>query len=87
MRLAELIERDADTFASLEAIDAGVVFDESKRQAVPQAAETLRFFAAEATVAAGKMLRIPEGYAYTQREPFVVAAAIVPWNAPLYETP
>ncbi|KGO55702.1 Aldehyde dehydrogenase, N-terminal [Penicillium expansum] len=85
-RLADLIERDADDLASLEALDAGVLFGESKGLHIPQATETLRYFAGWADKIAGQLLSIPQGYAYTRREPLGVCAAVVPWNAPLMIT-
>ncbi|KAK3901411.1 Aldehyde/histidinol dehydrogenase [Staphylotrichum tortipilum] len=71
-KLTDLIERDAYDLAGLEALDAGIVFGESKRLHIPQACETLRYFAG--------------GYAFTRREPLGVCAAVVPWNAPLMIT-
>ena len=50
---------------------------------VPNAVEHLRYFAGWADKIDGKSLRIPNGFAWTQREPIGVCAAIVPWNAPL----
>ncbi|CAI7616299.1 unnamed protein product [Penicillium palitans] len=85
-RLADLIERDADDLASLEALDAGVLFGESKGLHIPQATETLRYFAGWADKIAGQLLSIPQGYAYTRRELLGVCAAVVPWNAPLMIT-
>lgn len=82
-KLADLIERDADDLASLEALDAGVLFKESKALHIPQATETLRYFAGWADKIAGQLLSIPQGYAYTRREALGVCAAVVPWNAPL----
>ncbi|KAJ4287601.1 hypothetical protein N0V90_012304 [Kalmusia sp. IMI 367209] len=85
-KLADLVARDADILASLEAIDAGILFTESKNMHVPQAIETLRYFAGWADKIAGKTLDIPGGIAYTKREALGVCAAIVPWNAPLMIT-
>lgn len=82
-RLADLIERDADDLASLEALDVGVLFGESKALHIPQATETLRYFAGWADKISGSLLNIPGGYAYTRREAIGVCAAIIPWNAPL----
>ncbi|KAK1766022.1 aldehyde dehydrogenase domain-containing protein [Phialemonium atrogriseum] len=85
-KLADLIERDSDDLASLEALDAGVLFGESKGLHISQAVETLRYFAGWADKIAGQLLNIPQGYAFTRREPLGVCAAIVPWNAPLMIT-
>ncbi|KAM3501691.1 hypothetical protein MY10362_005363 [Beauveria mimosiformis] len=85
-RLADLVERDADDLASLEALEAGVLFNESKALHVAQSAETLRYFAGWADKITGQLLSIPQGHAYTTREPLGVCAAVVPWNAPLMIT-
>lgn len=81
--LATLIERDADDLASLEAVEAGILFTESKGLSIPQACETLRYFAGWVDKITGQLLQTSVGYAYTRREPIGVCAAIVPWNAPL----
>lgn len=82
-KLADLIERDTDEFASLEAVDAGILFAESKNLHVPQAVETLRYFAGWADKITGQLLHIPDGQAYLLRQPLGVCAAIIPWNSPL----
>lgn len=82
-RLADLIESNADDLASLEALDAGILFGESKALHITQATDTLRYFAGWADKITGQLLSIPQGHAYTRREPVGVCAAIVPWNAPL----
>lgn len=81
--LADLIERDADQLAYLEAIDAGILLGESRHLHISQSIETLRYFAGWADKLSGKSLDIPNGIAITKREPLGVCAAIVPWNAPL----
>ncbi|KAK7403534.1 hypothetical protein QQX98_010713 [Neonectria punicea] len=85
-KLADLIERDGDELASLEALDAGVIFRESKGLHISNALETLRYFAGWADKITGQLLDIPQGYAVTRREPLGVCAAIVPWNSPLMIT-
>ncbi|KAF7561155.1 hypothetical protein G7046_g2967 [Stylonectria norvegica] len=85
-KLADLVERDADELASLEALDAGILFTESKGFHVAQAIETLRHFAGWSDKITGQLLQIPQGIAYTSREPLGVCAAIVPWNSPLMIT-
>ncbi|KAF7558088.1 hypothetical protein G7Z17_g133 [Cylindrodendrum hubeiense] len=85
-KLADLIERDADDLSSLEALDAGIIFRESKGLHIAQALETLRYFAGWADKITGQLLDIPQGYAITRREPLGVCAAIIPWNSPLMIT-
>lgn len=84
LRLADLIERDAEIFASLEAVDAGILFTDSIGMNVPQTVANLRYYAGWADKIDGKSLAMDGGMAYTHREPLGVCAAIVPWNAPLY---
>lgn len=82
-KLADLVERDATDLASLEALDAGILYRDSIGLHIHQALENLRYFAGWADKVDGLSLTIPEGMAYTRREPIGVCAAIVPWNAPL----
>jgi aldehyde dehydrogenase (NAD+) len=82
-RLGDLIERDGEELASLEAVDAGMLYGTSLGMSVSQAAETCRYFAGWADKIQGRTMRIAEGMAYTKRHPIGVCAAIMPWNAPL----
>ncbi|KAF7118912.1 hypothetical protein CNMCM5793_008548 [Aspergillus hiratsukae] len=86
LKLADLIERDAEEFASLEAVDAGILYTDSMGMNIPQAVSNLRYYAGWADKIDGKTLDIPGGVGYTFREPLGVCAAIVPWNAPLMIT-
>ncbi|KAE8356127.1 aldehyde dehydrogenase domain-containing protein [Aspergillus coremiiformis] len=86
LKLADLIERDADHFASLEAVDAGILYTDSKGLNIPQTVANLRYYAGWADKIDGKTLAMEGGVAYTYREPLGVCAAIVPWNAPLMIT-
>ncbi|OCT49461.1 putative aldehyde dehydrogenase [Cladophialophora carrionii] len=85
-KLADLIERDAEDFATLEAVDAGILYGDSLHINVKQTLDTLRFYADLATQSHDQLLEIPNGMAYTRREPFGICAAIVPWNGPLMIT-
>ncbi|CAH0014477.1 unnamed protein product [Clonostachys rhizophaga] len=75
-KLADLIERDADDLASLEALEAGILFSDSKALHITQATETLRYFAGWTDKITGQSLNIPQGYAYTTRVPIGICAAI-----------
>ncbi|PHH62118.1 hypothetical protein CDD81_7549 [Ophiocordyceps australis] len=85
-RLADLIEAHGKELASIEALDAGMLFRMSMGLSVPQAAETLRYYAGWVGKVEGQTVDIDEGMAYTRREPIGVVAAVVPWNAPLMIT-
>jgi aldehyde dehydrogenase (NAD+) len=83
LNLADLIQRDAQDLASLEAVDAGVLYTDSIGMNIPQAVGCLRYYAGWADKIDGKTLELDGGIAYTYREPLGVCGAIVPWNAPL----
>ncbi|KAI1057016.1 hypothetical protein NW752_003178 [Fusarium irregulare] len=85
-KLADLIERDAEEFASLEAVDGGMLYNMSLGFCVVQAVETIRYFAGWADKVDGQTMDFDQGLAYTKREPIGVCAAVVPWNTPLMIT-
>ncbi|KAJ5474238.1 hypothetical protein N7475_003804 [Penicillium sp. IBT 31633x] len=86
IKLADLLQRDAQDLASLEAVDAGVLYADSIGMNIPQAVGCLRYYAGWADKIDGKTLDMEGGIAYTHREPLGVCGAIVPWNAPLMIT-
>ncbi len=84
LRLAALIERDAEELARLESLNNGKPIRESSRIDVPLAADCFEYFAGYATKVAGETLPVPgEMLAYTLRQPVGVVAAITPFNFPL----
>ncbi|KEF63574.1 aldehyde dehydrogenase (NAD+) [Exophiala aquamarina CBS 119918] len=85
-KLADLLERDAADVSALESLDAGILYNDSTALNVPQALENLRYFAGWADKVDGLTLAIPEGMAYTRREPYGVCVAIIPWNSPVMIT-
>ena len=90
-RLAELIDRDADVLAALEATDIGRPIAQPTMLDLPMAAGTYRHFAGWADKITGESIPTA-GYfgqpthSYTVREPVGVIAAIIPWNTPLMIT-
>ncbi|KAJ5797715.1 uncharacterized protein N7503_007011 [Penicillium pulvis] len=86
LKLAALIERDSYDLATLEAVDAGILFTDSMVFNIPQAIACLRYYAGWSDKLDGKVLNMENGIAYTHREPLGVCGAIVPWNAPLMIT-
>ncbi|KAJ4244992.1 hypothetical protein NW762_014198 [Fusarium torreyae] len=85
-RLADLIEENAQDFASIEAVDAGLLYKMSLGLSVTQAVETCRYFAGWTDKLDGQSMDYDQGLAYTKREPIGVCAAVVPWNTPLMIT-
>ena len=82
-RLADLIEKNAQDFASIEAVDAGLLYKMSLGLSVTQAVETCRYFAGWTDKLDGQSMDYDQGLAYTKREPIGVCAAVLPWNTPL----
>ncbi|WP_084077715.1 aldehyde dehydrogenase family protein [Demequina sp. NBRC 110057] len=84
LRLADLMERDAEVLARLDSEDAGKPITEAREGDIPGAIESIRWFAEAADKLAGTAPATAPGVlAYTVREPFGVVAAILPWNYPL----
>ncbi|MBV1936283.1 aldehyde dehydrogenase family protein [Streptomyces sp. BV286] len=84
LRLADLMERDAEFLAGLDSEDAGKPITECRTGDVPGAIESIRWFAEAADKVFGRVA--PTGHdslGLVSREPVGVAAAILPWNYPL----
>jgi phenylacetaldehyde dehydrogenase len=89
-RLADLIERDADALAELEAIDCGKPLITARNVDIQGVIAEWRYMAGWATKLEGQTLpvSIPTGpgqeyFAVSLREPVGVVGAIVAWNFPL----
>lgn len=88
-RVADLIERDADLLARLEALDVGKPVGQPAMLDVPNAVATFRHFAGWAdkvqgdTIPTAGYMGTAPTHSYTVREPVGVIGAIVPWNTPL----
>ncbi|MDM0111447.1 aldehyde dehydrogenase family protein [Variovorax sp. J22R133] len=88
LKLADLLERDAEKFVAILAREQGRTLMEMRMLDLPNSIDTLRYFAGWADKIEGR--QIPTGgfmgrptLNYTVREAVGVAALIVPWNAPL----
>ncbi|UII68963.1 aldehyde dehydrogenase family protein [Pseudomonas sp. HN11] len=91
LKLAELVERDSELLADLDANAIGRSPVEPRRMDLPNAIANLRAAAGWANQLEGRT--IPTGgyfgtrtLSYTVREPVGVVGAIVPWNSPLMIT-
>ena len=88
LRLADLLEADADFLAELEAIDNGKPVGMAGAVDIPGAISQIRFMAGWASKTGGQVINpytMPTGtvFSYTVKEPVGVCAQIVPWNFPL----
>ncbi|MGC1870097.1 MAG: aldehyde dehydrogenase family protein [Acidobacteriaceae bacterium] len=83
-RLADLIEKNADELARLEALDNGKPVSLAKRVDVAKSAACYRYFAGWADKVQGKTIPIDgEFFCYTRHEPVGVVGQIIPWNYPM----
>ncbi|KAG8916957.1 aldehyde dehydrogenase (NAD(P)(+)) ald5 [Tulasnella sp. 418] len=84
-RLAELMERDAQTLAELEALDNGKPVSVARDADIADSAACLRYFAGWADKITGQTIQVddPKKFAYTKHEPVGVCAQIIPWNYPI----
>lgn len=85
LRIAELIDRDADKLALAESTDNGKPVKVARTLDIPRASANMRFFATGAIHFASEAhVTGTEAVNYTLRTPAGIAACISPWNLPLY---
>jgi acyl-CoA reductase-like NAD-dependent aldehyde dehydrogenase len=81
-RLATLLRRDLEAFATLESMDTGIPIRETRME-VTTSAIHLEYFAGLAGSIEGSYQDLGARFNYTRREPYGVIGQIVPWNTPL----
>lgn len=87
LRLADLIESNAEELARLESLDTGHPIRDSRFLDVPRTAVTYRYFGGMADKFQGEQIPVEAGFLnYTLREPVGVVGQVVPWNFPLMFT-
>jgi phenylacetaldehyde dehydrogenase len=85
-KLSDLIEKHAEEFATLEALDNGKPLTVARIADVPLTIDMFRYMAGWATKITGTTIPISfpgEYLSYTLREPVGVVGQIIPWNFPL----
>ncbi|CAG8491700.1 20641_t:CDS:2, partial [Racocetra persica] len=83
-KLANLMERDFEELAALEALDNGKTLRSAKAYDLPSAISCYRYFAGWCDKIHGKVIETQhDKFCYTRHEPFGVCGAIIPWNYPL----
>lgn len=84
LRLAQLLEANAERFARLESTDNGKLLRETAGN-MKSAVRYLRYFAGYADKLHGEQIPTdnPNLLDYTLREPYGVLAVITPWNSPI----
>ena len=87
LKLAGLIEANAEELAILESLDTGHPIRDSRMLDVPRTAATFRYFGGMADKFQGEQIPVEAGFLnYTLREPLGVVGQVVPWNFPLMFT-
>jgi aldehyde dehydrogenase (NAD+) len=83
-RLADLIEKNGDELARIEALDNGKPVGVAKAVDVAATVACFRYFAGWADKIHGKTIPIDgEYFCYTKHEPVGVVGQIIPWNFPM----
>lgn len=87
LKLADLIEANAEQLAQLESLDTGHPIRDSRILDVPRTAVTYRYFGGMADKFQGDVVPVEMGFLnYVNREPLGVVGQVVPWNFPLMFT-
>jgi len=83
-RLADLMEKHQEELIMLETLNAGKPVSSVRRQDMPAAIDTMRYYAGWCDKIIGQVIPArPDALTYTVREPVGVVGAIVPWNFPI----
>lgn len=87
LKLADLIEANAEELAQLETLDTGHPIRDTRGLDVPRTAGCFRYFGGMADKLQGSVIPVESGFLnYVQRAPIGVVGQIVPWNFPLMFT-
>ncbi|KAH7372978.1 hypothetical protein KP509_17G031800 [Ceratopteris richardii] len=84
LRFADLIDKHSDELATLESLDSGKTYQQSRYAEIPTMARLFRYYAGWANKTHG--LTVPADGPHSVQflhEPIGVAGQIIPWNFPL----
>ncbi|MCO5565988.1 hypothetical protein L7F22_019663 [Adiantum nelumboides] len=83
MKLAELIEANADEIAAIESLDNGKPFSIARAFDITEVAANLRYYGGWADKNMGQTIEVDPGkFHYLRHEPIGVCGQIIPWNFP-----
>ena len=83
-KLADLIEKNLETLATIETWDNGKPYNDSTGIDLPEVVGTIRYYAGYADKIHGQTISTSvQKFAYTLRQPIGVCGQIIPWNYPL----
>jgi aldehyde dehydrogenase (NAD+) len=82
-KLADLVEKNAEELAALEALNSGKIITDARGD-LQGAVNTLRYYAGWADKIEGRTVPVRGSFlSYTLRQPVGVVGQIIPWNFPL----
>lgn len=84
LKIAELIDQNAEMLAQAESQDNGKPLWLAKQMDIPRASQNIRFYATASLHSANHSYQQVGSLNYTLREPMGVVGCISPWNLPLY---
>ncbi|KAH9846702.1 NAD-aldehyde dehydrogenase [Lenzites betulinus] len=84
-KLADLIERDAEELAELEALNNGKPVKIARHIDVAESIKCLRYYAGWADKILGQTIEVDNKtkFAFTRHDPIGVCGQIIPWNYPI----
>jgi phenylacetaldehyde dehydrogenase len=86
-KIGDLLERHADEFAEIEALDNGKPVTNARKDDVQGSIDVFHYMSGWATRLNGETITVSKRedhwHAYTLREPVGVVGQIIPWNFPL----
>lgn len=84
LRFADIVERELEPLAHLEALDAGKPIADCLGVDLPEVVKTIRWYAEAADKVFGKTAPTGEtAFSVIVKEPIGVVGAVLPWNFPL----
>ena len=85
LKIADLLEREADEFIKLETANAGKSIKQVSGYDLPYTIDNIKFIAGAARVVEGKAMGeyVADGTSGIRREPIGAVGVITPWNYPL----
>ncbi|KAI8064170.1 aldehyde dehydrogenase domain-containing protein [Gongronella butleri] len=83
LKLADLMERDAEEIAQIETLDNGKGISLSRNVDVKASVATVRYYAGFCDKIHGAVIDTPGSLSYTRHEAIGVVGCIIPWNFPL----
>ncbi|XP_018328187.1 aldehyde dehydrogenase, mitochondrial [Agrilus planipennis] len=83
-KLADVIEKEKEYIAKLEALDTGKPYSMALLADIPGVVDNLRYYAGWADKITGQVIPLNGSFhTYTRHEPIGVCGLIIPWNFPL----